>query len=308
LGDKVASLAQPAIFSKGAHSKPPKGPRQWRLNGVLPKLMIGAIVVVAAAGGAFAWWSFQPRALELGFTSGNGRIEGTEIDVAPKIAGRLAQIFVNEGDFVKRGQIVAQMDTATLLAQRDQAVADLHKAESVVAVDDSLVTARQSDRTAAQAVVDQHKADSTVAGQELGRTRTLEKQGWTTQEKLDQDLSVERSSDAAVATAVAQVASAESAIITAQAQVVGARSDMVAAKAAIAIIQANIDDSALRSARDGRVQYRVAQLSEVLAAGGVALTIVDLTDVYMTFFLSDATARKIAMGAQARLVLDAAPS
>jgi HlyD family secretion protein len=82
---------------------------------------------------------------------------------------------------------------------------------------------------------------------------------------------------------------------------------VVAAHAAIAVIQATIDDSALRSPRDGRVQYRVAQLSEVIAAGSVALTIVDLTDVYMTFFLSDASAGKVALGAQARLALDAAP-
>jgi HlyD family secretion protein len=72
--------------------------------------------------------------------SGNGRIKGTEIDVSPKIAGRLTQIFVNEGDFVKAGHIVAQMDTAQ--AQRDQAVADFHQAENVIAVDKSLVIAR----------------------------------------------------------------------------------------------------------------------------------------------------------------------
>ena len=46
---------------------------------------------------------------------------------------------------------------------------------------------------------------------------------------------------------------------------------------------------------------------EVLAAGGKVLNMVDLTDVYMTFFLPEASAGRVAIGAEARLVLDAAP-
>ena len=244
---------------KPLDAKSTKSGRQ-PFSGRTKKIALAAVVLVAACAGGLGWWLMQPKALGPVFASGNGRIEGTEIDVAPKIAGRLTDIFVNEGDFVKSGQVVAQ-----------------------------------------------HQADSTVAKKQLARTAALEKKGWTTQQKLDRDLSVERSSAAGVSTATAQVAAAASAIVTAQAQVVGARSAIVAARAAIAVIQSNIDDSALRSPRDGRVQYRVAELSEVIAAGGVVLTIVDLTDVYMTFFLADAQAGKIAMGQDARLVLDAAP-
>ena len=71
--------------------------------------------------------------------------------------------------------------------------------------------------------------------------------------------------------------------------------------------QADIDDSVLRSPRDGRVQYRVAQLGEVLAAGGRVLNLVDLGDVYMTFFLPTAAAGRVAVGTDVHLVLDAAP-
>src|SRR5690606_18708870 len=69
----------------------------------------------------------------------------------------------------------------------------------------------------------------------------------------------------------------------------------------------DIDDSALRSPRDGRVQYRVAQLGEVLPAGGRVLNLVDLGDVSMSFFLPTEAAGRVAIGAEARLVLDAAP-
>jgi len=55
------------------------------------------------------------------------------------------------------------------------------------------------------------------------------------------------------------------------------------------------------------VQYKVAQLGEVVGAGGRVLSLVDLSDVYMTFFLPTAAAGKVALGSEVRLVLDAAP-
>jgi HlyD family secretion protein len=80
-----------------------------------------------------------------------------------------------------------------------------------------------------------------------------------------------------------------------------------AAQAAIESIDADLVDSTLVSPRDGRVQYRVAQPGEVLSAGGRVLNLVDLGDVYMTFFLPTAQAGRVALGAEVRLVLDAAP-
>jgi HlyD family secretion protein len=55
------------------------------------------------------------------------------------------------------------------------------------------------------------------------------------------------------------------------------------------------------------VQYRVAEPGEVLDAGGVVLNLVDLADVYMTFFLPTQDAGRVAIGTEIRLVLDAAP-
>jgi len=63
----------------------------------------------------------------------------------------------------------------------------------------------------------------------------------------------------------------------------------------------------LKSPRAGRVQYRVAQPGEVLSAGGRVLNLVDLGDVHMTFFLPTVQAGRVALGAEVRLVLDAAP-
>jgi HlyD family secretion protein len=135
----------------------------------------------------------------------------------------------------------------------------------------------------------------------------LSDQGISTVQELDDDRATERSAQAAVNAAKAQVNAAQAAIDAAAAQVLNARASVTAAAASIATIEADITDSQLVSPRAGRVQYRVAQPGEVLAAGGVVLNIVDLNDVYMTFFLPAAAAGKIALGSDVRLVLDAAP-
>jgi HlyD family secretion protein len=59
--------------------------------------------------------------------------------------------------------------------------------------------------------------------------------------------------------------------------------------------------------RAGRAQYRLAEPGEVLAAGGKVATIIDLSDITMTLFLPEMQAGRVLPGAQARLVLDAAP-
>jgi HlyD family secretion protein len=72
-------------------------------------------------------------------------------------------------------------------------------------------------------------------------------------------------------------------------------------------LKADIDDCVLKAPLSGRVLYRLAEPGEVLAAGGKILTILDLTDVYMTIFLPTQEAGRIALRADARILLDAIP-
>jgi len=116
-----------------------------------------------------------------------------------------------------------------------------------------------------------------------------------------------QSAEASVAAARAQARSADAAIAAAEAQVVSARSQVEAVQATLQRVQAEIDDSQLKAPRDGRVQLRVAQPGEVLGAGGRVLNLIDLSDVYMTFFLPTEAAGRLALGSEVRIVLDAAP-
>ncbi|OZV71424.1 glycoside hydrolase family 43 [Brucella melitensis] len=241
-------------------------------------IVAGAIVVLAA-GGYYALQAMNGSGLPDGIASGNGRVEAVEIDISTKSPGRIREIFANEGSFVKAGDVLARMDTDQLESQYRQAKAQLRRAEIGIDTAQSLVTQRQAEHAAAEATVAQREAQLDAAQRRLARSRQLSESRTVSQQVLDDDRATAQGAEAAVG----------------------------AAKAAIAAIEADLRDATLTAPKPGRVQYRVAQPGEVLSAGGRVLNLVDLSDVSMTFFLPTAQAGRVAIGADARIVLDAAP-
>jgi len=203
--------------------------------------------------------------------------------------------------------VVAIMDTETLDAQLNQAVAQQQQAVDAVATAQSQLSQRESENRAAQATVKQREAELVKARQHASRSAELVKTGAIAQQDAEDDHAQLKNAEAALNAARAQAAATEAGIVTARTQIAGAQSAVAAAKANVEWIRAQIRDCILKSPRDGRVQYRVAQPGEVVGAGGRVINMVDLSDVYMTFFLPTALAGRVAMGTEVRLVLDAIP-
>ncbi|KGK85182.1 MAG: HlyD family efflux transporter periplasmic adaptor subunit [Pseudomonas sp.] len=273
------------------------------------KTLTRSVLVLAAlaAVGLIVWSELRPNGLGEGFASGNGRIEATEIDVATKLGGRIREIAVDEGDFVQPGQVLARMDTEVLDAQLNQARAQVRQAENAILTAQAQVAMRESEKATAEAVVHQRQAELTAAQKRHKRTETLVARNAMARQQLDDDLAAKQSAQAALAASRAQVLSAEAGIAAARSQVIEAQSALEAAQASVTRLQADIADSELKTDRVARVQYRVAQPGEVLAAGGKLLNLVDLADVYMTFFLPERQAGRVALGSEVHIVIDAAP-
>ncbi len=244
-------------------------------NWIVGGLLLGVTIAIAL----YLWQESQTPELPDGFAAGNSRIEATAVDIATKNGGRVTEILVAEGEWVKAEQLLAKMDAHEIEA-------DLHAADA------NLRRARESKRHA-QAIVAQRESELTLAQQELQRALQMDKQGFVAKELLDQKRSRLRTSEAALQAAKVQVAEAEAAIEAAEAQ--------------IGKIKVRLADSLLISPRDGRVLYRLAEPGEILGMGGKVLTIVDLSDVYMTLFLPTHQASRVSIGADARIVLDALP-
>lgn len=265
------------------------------------------MLVAAVLLGSYAWQVLNSQGPGEGFVSGNGRIEATEINIATKMAGRVEEILVREGDFVSAGDVLAQIRIDVLQAQHNEALAMHQEALQGVSAAQAQIALRESDVAAVRAVVVQRQAELEASSGRFRRSQTLAREGAASQQELDDDRAAARSSEAALVASKAQVLAAEAAVEAAKAQLSGARARVKASQATVERIAADIEDSRLVAPRDGRVQLRVAEPGEVLGAGGRVLNLIDLSDVYMTFFLPEAIAGRIAIGSEVRLLMDAAP-
>ncbi len=274
--------------------------QNWRIR--------GAIVLGFLLTALLLWNVLKPSGLPEGIVSGNGRLEATQIDIASKSPGRIEDILVDQGEMVKKGEVVARMDTDVLQAQKSELTAQLKEARNAVLVARTQVQQRESELAAAQAVVRQREAELNASRQRFSRSRTLAAEGATAVQERDDDAARVEGAQAATEAARAQVASAEVGITNARNQVVGSLSRVEAVEATIRRIDSELSDSTLRAPRAGRVQYRVAEPGEVISGGGRVVNMVDLTDVSMAFFLPASEAGRLRIGSEARIVLDALPN
>ena len=237
------------------------------------------LAALLIAAGGFGYWKSQHDRLPEGISKGNGRLEATEVQIAAKTPGRLAEVLVDEGDRVTQGQLLARMDTRTLEASRAQAQAEVLRARQTLAANEANVQLRQSERL--------------LASQELKRFRQLAQRGFASGQQLDQQQARFDTSNAAVTAAQAQVAAARAAIGSSEAQV--------------AQLTSEIDDSSLRAPINGVIQLRLAEPGEVLGAGGRVFMLIDPSDQYMNLYMPASVVGKLTVGADARIVLDALP-
>ncbi len=241
-------------------------------------LVIGAVTLCAAAIG-FYLYQHRQAGLPPNLASANGRLEATEVDVATKIAGRLAELGPHEGDWVEAGAVVGRLDADDLRALLRAAEAQTVQAQK--AVDESRAGVRKS------------QADATLAGKTLQRSEELVGRGFISRNKLDTDQTGMEGAMAGMAQAQSKVAEASAGVAAAQGKV--------------DTLKVTLNDTTLRAPIAGRVLYRLAEPGEVLAAGGKTLTLVDLSDMFMTIYLPSDKAGPVALNSEARIALDALP-
>jgi HlyD family secretion protein len=266
--------------------------------------VVGAIVILGLV--AYLLWKNMTQPDTEALVSGNGRIEATEINISSKLAGQLEEILVQEGDFVESGQVLARIKVSALEAQLREVQAQQRQAQDGIATAEAQVAMRISEKAAAQAMVVQRETELIAAKNRLARTEILAKDGASSKQQLDDERADVKSVAAVLSAARAQVDSAQSAIVAARSQVSSARSQVDAIKATVERINFDIEDAQLKAPLKARVQFLVAQPGEMVAAGGRVMNLIDLSDVYMTFFLPEMVAGRIAIGTEVRIVLDAA--
>jgi HlyD family secretion protein len=244
------------------------------------RVAVALAVVVGTAGAALYWWQHSRSQLPPGIVWGNGRIEADEIDIDTKFAGRIVEILADQGDIVEAGQIVARMDTRDLAASLKKSEAQVQQAQKSI--------------EEANANVGQQTSQVLLAQQEFDRAAYLVQRGAQTKEVQDQRRQ--------------QLDGANAALKAAQARVTEAEHALEASTHDVELYTVNIADNTLVAPKDGRIQYHIANVGEVLPAGGKVFAMLDVSYVYMDVYLPTQEAGKVKIGADARIVLDAVPN
>jgi len=275
----------------------------------MKKIIIAMLILCAGALAFYGIKSYRENAMynQPGFAYGNGRLEATEVAIASKLSGRLEKVYVDEGNYVKKGDKLALMQLNVLNAELAQAKAKYSQALAQKAQSEAQVGVKQSELAAAQAVMKQKQSSFDGAKKRFDRAKELKSKNALSVQMYENDETHFLTTQAEYSAAQAEVLQAQAELKAAQAEVMAAAANIQASRAQIDRVQADIDDSLLISPLDGRIQYRIAEPGEVLNAGGRVLNLVDLTDVYMTFFLPEGIAGKVKIGADVRIVLDAIP-
>ncbi len=233
-----------------------------------PKPLI--ILVILAAIGYGVWKKFfQPVPVPEGVVQLSGRIEGDDSAIAPKVAGRIAEIRFREGDTVKAGDIIATLDDIQTKTREDEAQSAVAEADSRVTFAQQQIAIfqdqlRQNDLQLEQSKVDAegrvHQAEAEVAAaqaqlaQQEGSLRiaTFDRDAYT---KLAKDGAVpQRQGEQATSTAIAQ----EAAVAAARRKVESANGSLNVAKSALA-------NPGIREAASAGIRKQIAQQESQIA-------------------------------------------
>ena len=239
-------------------------------------VVLGLVAVAGVAAAIYWWHSRHSEALPPYIVQTNGRLEFARIDVAVKYPGRIVELDVREGDRAAAGQILAREDSAELNAQLGGARAQRAQTEDAIAQ--------------AQAQVEAHLSSQALARLEVAQTDGLHEKRLVSDVELQRRHLALNAETAGVAVTTAAVAQARDALHLAEAD--------------ISRLEVVLDETTIRAPIAGRIEYKIVEIGAVLPAGGRIATLLDTTDAYMTVFVGSTVAAKLAIGDEARIVLD----
>jgi HlyD family secretion protein len=233
-------------------------------------VLVAGLVVLALIGVGIWRVFFAGAGLPPGVLGVSGRIEGDDAAVSAKLAGRIREITVREGDHVQAGQVLAVLDDAQIRAREQQSEAMVRQAEARVRLSQHQVTVlgeqlRQSEIGVGQARADAegrvNEAEARLAAAEAQLAQAVAAHA---QAKWERDAYTRLVQKGYVAE---QDAMQKQYTEEAQAAVVSAnRRQVEAARGAVTTAKANLDNPAIRSAQAAAIQAQILQAQADIAA------------------------------------------
>jgi HlyD family secretion protein len=313
------ALPRPAVAEAAVHRERIR----WR------QVFWVTILAVALAAGVAISRSLRPaHGTPVGLVAVSGRLEGDVVKLSGKQPGRIARLLAREGDTVKPGQLVVELEDETLRARHASVLAALavaerraqaaHAALDVArrAVPLELQAARAGVQSASSAV-DKAELAATQAARDDDRDRLLLDRGVINQQQaeamtLQKDLtstetSAARSAHRRAVVALDQARLGDARLRASEADAAVLDAAVEQARAAVAEVASALAELDIEAPVGGTVTGRFVNVGEVVGAGVPLLEIVDLDALYLRAYLPEPEVGRVHLGCTARVYTDSDP-
>jgi HlyD family secretion protein len=233
----------------------------------------------------------------------SGRLEAPVVDLAPKVAGRVVEVKVREGDRVKAGDLIARLDLGETALAPERDARGLQSAEA--RFNDLRVGSRSAEIAQAEADLADKKAAVELARRELERQEAL----------LSKKVGTQRDTDTARTTMERAVANAKMAADRLQllhegfrkGQTEQARVDVERARAVLKQSESVAREAEIRAPADGVILHRMAEPGLLLGPGQPAVTLAFSNRLYVRTFIPETQLGRVRPGSPAEVTVDAFP-
>lgn len=275
--------------------------------------LFSAISAVCAISLTAVYFYLSRRPAAPYFIESTGTMEAAEVELTPKISGRIVKLCCKEGDSVKAGDIAVVLDGAEFRARVEEggaalrgAVEEINEARVGLENSQALFESAGYDLEASQAEIARVKAVADEARRDLDRAKALFSGGYLSRKDLDAAQTGFDSDSALLNGAISRGRSAEANVKASEANIKAARARVSAllarrerAAAALKVLEAQLEDTVIKSPVDGMVVYRSFELGETVAPGKSIYTVDVLTDVWARIDMEESRVQRIKVGDRA---------
>lgn len=267
----------------------------------MKKILVPVVLIVIAAGvGVARYWNGRGHDGELGVS---GTVEATEVDIAPKITGRIEAVLVDEGDRVEKGRLLVRLDDRELAAQ--SAVAEAGVTAARARLKNLEAGSRGEEIRKARAILEQTEAALEKNRSDWKRADRLHADGMISDqewERLKQDLEVGE--------ARRREAREQLNLLMAGArreEIEEARAELGRAAASLEFARAQLENMRLVSPLSGTVLLRNREPGEMAGPDAPILTLGDLDHLWVTVYVRETELGRVEPGQPAEVSVDTFP-
>ncbi len=282
--------------------------------------VIVPLIVILAAGAVFFIY-YTSRSKEAPAIHVTGIIDGIEVNLSPKVAGRISTICCNEGDAVKEGQVVITLDSEDIKASVEQAAAgverakaDIRAAEASIENSKANIFSADADMKSAAADVERARAQMEESKREAERANELYKKDFISRESRDQAVSTYEVNAASYDSSKEKLNSvrskkdaAISQLNSSVSQLNSSKAVLKEAQAALAFNRSKLDDTIIKTPVTGTVIFKALEKGETVSPGITILTVVDLNSLYARVDIDETKIGRVVLNGPASVTVDGLP-